>query len=250
MSNLDPAAATAAYLAQLSPDAHGRATAYTQGGHWILLWTAAFSLLIYFVLIRSRLLVRARDRAEARGVGPLGVSALVLGMALVAEAVLSLPWSVYADWARERSYGLSSQAFAGWLGEAALAALLGLPVSLALFVGMYALIRRAPRTWWLWSGALVAGGFVLMMVVAPVFCRPSVQSLRAGPPRPGARRRSGAGQGERRALRPHLHLRRIAAVQSLYGQCLRPLRQHPNCDERRDVRQGCGPRRSPGRGRA
>lgn len=172
MSNLDPAAATAAYLAQLSPDAHGRATAYTQGGHWILLWTAAFSLLIYFVLIRSRLLVRARDRAEARGVGPLGVSALVLGMALVAEAVLSLPWSVYADWARERSYGLSSQAFAGWLGEAALAALLGLPVSLALFVGMYALIRRAPRTWWLWSGALVAGGFVLMMVVAPVFVAP------------------------------------------------------------------------------
>lgn len=184
MSNFDPAAATAAYLAQLSPDAHGRAAAYTQGGHWILLWTAVISLAVYLVLIRSRLLVRVRDRAEARGLGPLRVSAVVLGLALVAETVLSLPWAVYADWARERSYGLSSQSFAGWLGETALSSALGLPVTLALFVSVYALIRRAPRTWWVWSGALVASGFVLMMVVAPVFIAPLFNRYEPAPPGP------------------------------------------------------------------
>ena len=34
----DPVAATNAYLATLSPEAHAKATAYTQGGHWVLLW--------------------------------------------------------------------------------------------------------------------------------------------------------------------------------------------------------------------
>jgi STE24 endopeptidase len=34
----DPAAATAAYLAQLPPEAHVKAQHYTQGGHWLLLW--------------------------------------------------------------------------------------------------------------------------------------------------------------------------------------------------------------------
>jgi STE24 endopeptidase len=184
MATFDPAAATATYLSKLSPEANDRAVAYTQGGHWVLLWTAVISLAIYLLLVRSGVLVRLRDRLEARGFGPLRVSALVLGTAFVVETLLNLPWSVYADWARERSYGLSSQSFAGWLGESALASVIGLPVSLALIVGIYALIRRAPKTWWLWSAALIAAGSVVMMVVAPVFIAPLFNQYEPAPPGP------------------------------------------------------------------
>ena len=41
----DPAAATAAYLAQVPPEAHAKAVAYTQGGHWLLLWGALVAVL-------------------------------------------------------------------------------------------------------------------------------------------------------------------------------------------------------------
>ena len=184
MSTFDPAAATASYLSQLSEEAHGRAVAYTQGGHWVLVWTAVVSLAIYLVLTRSGLLVRLRDRLEARGVGPLRMSAVVLAAALLAETVLDLPWSVYVDWARERSYGLSSQPFAGWLGESALASMISLPLSLALFVVVYALIRRAPKSWWLWSGGLVAAGFVAIMVVGPVYFAPLFNRYEPAPPGP------------------------------------------------------------------
>ena len=184
MATFDPAAATATYLSKLSPEANDRAVAYTQGGHWVLLWTAVISLAIYLLLVRSGVLVRLRDRLEARGFGPLRVSALVLGTAFVVETLLNLPWSVYADWARERSYGLSSQSFAGWLGESALASVIGLPVTLALAVGIYALIRRAPKTWWLWSAALIAAGSVVMMVVAPVFIAPLFNRYEPAPPGP------------------------------------------------------------------
>lgn len=184
MATFDPAEATATYLSKLSPEAHSRAVAYTQGGHWVLLWTAVISLAIYFLLVRSGVLVRLRDRLEARGFGPLRVSAMVLGAALVAETLLYLPWSVYADWARERSYGLSSQSFAGWLGESVLAAVIGLPVTLALAVGIYALIRRAPKTWWLWSAGLIAACSVAIMVVAPVYIAPLFNQYEPAPPGP------------------------------------------------------------------
>ena len=104
----------------------------------MLLWTAVISLAIYFVLARSGVLVKLREWLEARGLGPWRVSAAVLAAALVAETVLALPWSVYVDWARERSYGLSSQSFSGWLGESLLASVISLPVTVILFMGAVA----------------------------------------------------------------------------------------------------------------
>jgi STE24 endopeptidase len=62
----DPAAATAAYLATLSPEAHAKATAYTQGGHWVLLWGTLVSILVSWIVIRSGVLVRLRGGVEAK----------------------------------------------------------------------------------------------------------------------------------------------------------------------------------------
>ena len=45
MAQFDPAAATAAYLAQLPPEAHEKAQHYTQGGHWLVLWGFVVSVL-------------------------------------------------------------------------------------------------------------------------------------------------------------------------------------------------------------
>jgi hypothetical protein len=40
---------------------------------------------------------------------------------LVTDAVLELPWSVYSQWWREKVYGLTSQALAGWFTDQAIA---------------------------------------------------------------------------------------------------------------------------------
>jgi len=56
----DPAAATAAYLATLPPEVHAKATAYTQGGHWVLLWARIGSVAGSCIVLRSGLLVRVR----------------------------------------------------------------------------------------------------------------------------------------------------------------------------------------------
>ncbi|WP_332769042.1 M48 family metallopeptidase [Phenylobacterium sp.] len=180
----DPAAATAAYLAQLSPEAHAKATAYTQGGHWLLLWGALVAILVAWLVLKSGVLVRIREKVESRRARPwLAVFAVVAADSLI-ETLLSLPWSVYSDWWRETAYGLTSQAFGGWLAEFVLMAVISTVLVVLLVAGLYALMRRAPRTWWAWGGGLVAVFFVIVMVLAPVFIQPLLNDYQEAPPGP------------------------------------------------------------------
>src|SRR4051812_5297494 len=113
----DPVAATNAYLATLSPAAHAKATAYTQGGHWVLLWGTLVSILVAWIVIHSGVLVRLRGGVEARKPRPWLAVLVVVLVDTVLEGLLSIPWDAYARWWREKSYGLTSRAFGGWLGE-------------------------------------------------------------------------------------------------------------------------------------
>jgi STE24 endopeptidase len=184
MAEFDPAAATAAYLAQLSPQAHEKAQAYTQGGHWLLLFGAVVAVLAAWLVLRSGVLVRLRRRIEARRARPWLAALAVLGVDGVLEALLGLPWTAYADWWRERAYGMTSQGFGAWLSEWALLAAISTLVTVVLLALIYALIRSAPRTWWIWSGGLTAAFFVFAIVVSPVLVMPLFNAYEPAPPGP------------------------------------------------------------------
>ena len=83
-----------------------------------------------------------------------------------------------------RDFGLSTQTWGSWAGDAA-RAVLGSSgrAALALLV-VVALARRLPRTWWAWAAGSVAllgvlGAFVYPVVVEPVFN--TFRPLAAGP---------------------------------------------------------------------
>ncbi|RYF92832.1 MAG: M48 family peptidase [Caulobacteraceae bacterium] len=184
MATFDPAAETARYLATLSPEAHARATAYTQGGHWLILWGALVSLAIVFVLLRTGVLARLRTRIEARRRRPWLAALLVVLVAEAITAVLTLPWSIYTSWWREKSYGLTSQPIAGWLGEWAISSAIGLVVVAILLTVFYALLRRAPKTWWIWGAGLSAATGALLILASPVLIEPIFNSYKPAPPGP------------------------------------------------------------------
>lgn len=182
--SFDPAAATAAYLAQLSPEAHAKATAYTQGGHWLMLWGLIVALVVATIIIRSGVLVTLRRRLERRRPRPVVVSFLVGFAYLLIDWLISLPWSAYSGWWRQKQYGLTSQAFGGWLGEAAIGVGIG-GLFMGLFlVALYALIRKAPRTWWLWSGGLSAAFIAVLMLVSPLYIEPIFNKYTPAPAGP------------------------------------------------------------------
>jgi STE24 endopeptidase len=184
LSTFDPAAATAAYLAQLPAEAHARAQAYTQGGHWLLLWEAVVGVLIAWLVLRSGVLTGVRSRIEGSRSRPWLAVLAVLIVDGIVEALLLFPWTAYSDWWRERAYGLTSRDFAGWAGEWALMSVISLLATVILLSLIYALIRRAPRTWWIWSGGLTALFMISVIVLSPVYVMPMLNSYKPAPPGP------------------------------------------------------------------
>lgn len=168
----DPIAATEALLASVPPDALARSDAYFEGGYWLLLWGTLVSVAGAWALLHFGWAARLRDLAERVSKRAWLSTSLFAAAFIIASTLLELPWFIYADFVREHQYGLATQDFAEWLGEAGInlavnVVLLGLGIAL-----LYSVIRRAGRAWWAWAGA----GFIVFaafaVAIAPVVIEP------------------------------------------------------------------------------
>lgn len=178
----DPAAETARYIDALGAPALEKAAAYTTGNHWLILWGLVVTALVTWIIVRMRVLDRVDARLTNRGPN---VRALLVGLVFfVVSAVLTVPWSLYAEWWRERAYGRTSQPLADVLGQGALDLVISSVVMAIFFVGVYALIRRTGRRWWLWSGGLTAVGVAVLVLLAPVLLEPLFNDFKPVPEGP------------------------------------------------------------------
>ncbi|THD51311.1 M48 family metalloprotease [Phenylobacterium sp.] len=180
----DPAAATAAYLATLPPEVHAKATAYTQGGHWVLLWTTLVSILASWIVLKSGILVRLRDGVEAKKPRPWLAVLVVLVVDGIAEAVIGVPWDAYSRWWREKAYGFTNRAFGGWLGEHLLQMTIGLIAAAIVFSLLYWLFRRFPNTFWLWAGLGMAVFGIVFFILQLFLIEPLFNTYKPAPPGP------------------------------------------------------------------
>jgi len=166
----DPQAATSAYIDSLGADALARAAEYTVGNHWLLLWNLLVTAVITWILVRTGILDRINDRLAKRGVNLR--TWVVAAAYFLVSGLLALPWSLYAEWSRERSYGRSSQPLMDFLGQGVLSLVIAAILVGLFFVGVYALMRRAGRFWWLWSGGLTAVALSFLLLAGPVVIEP------------------------------------------------------------------------------
>jgi STE24 endopeptidase len=176
--------ATAAYMATLSPAAHARATAYTHGEHWLLLWSWAVVILAAWIIIRTRVLNRVESGIEKKGPRPWLVSVVISALYLVLDFGLELPWSAYAQWWRQKAYGLTSQLFGGWLTEQVIGLAITVVTGVIFLMLLYLLMRRAPKTWWVWAGGLAVVGIAFMLLIGPIFIEPLFNKYTPAPAGP------------------------------------------------------------------
>jgi STE24 endopeptidase len=170
--HFDAERATAAYMATLSPAAQARSDAYFEGGYWLALWDALIALGVAWFLLGSRLAVRMRDIAQRATRWPWLQTAIFAALYLVLTSVLTLPWAAYEGFVREHQYGMSNQSVGAWLGDQGKGLAIGLIFGCLAAVAVYAVIRRARRTWWLW-GALVAMLLLVFQVaIGPTYLEP------------------------------------------------------------------------------
>ena len=165
-------AATNAYLAQIPADKTARSNAYFEGGYWLILWDFLYGVAIALLLLNLRWSARMRDLAE-RVTRFKPVHTFVYWLQyLVLASILGFPLTVYEDFFREHKYGLATQTFGPWIGDQ----LKGLGVNLVLggvlMMLLVGIVRRLPRTWWIWGAVVTSMFLIFTILIAPVYIVP------------------------------------------------------------------------------
>jgi STE24 endopeptidase len=169
---VDPAAATQAWLDSLPQDKREKSDAYSEGGYWLILWNYLVVAGISMLLLSLRISAQLRDFSEqlTRYKTLRVASYSVLYLLIV--YVLSFPLNVYEHFFREHQYGLATQTFLAWFREQ----LVGLGITIVggtiFLIVLYAVFRRAPKTWWIWGTAVGFAFSVILLLIAPVFIEP------------------------------------------------------------------------------
>ncbi|HEX4953270.1 MAG TPA: M48 family metalloprotease [Thermoanaerobaculia bacterium] len=167
----DSSAATRAYLDRLTPEQKEHSDAYFEGGYWLKLWGFLYGLVVAWLLLSRGFSRRMREVAERLASGWL-VSVLYGAQYLLATTLLYLPLGLYAGYFREHQYGLSNQTLGAFFIDEAK----GLGVSLvlgSLAIGLlYAVLRAAPRTWWVWGTVVTVVFLMFASAILPIFILP------------------------------------------------------------------------------
>lgn len=170
--SFDPRVATDAWLATVPADAKARSDAYFEGGYWLILWGFLVSAAVYLLLLATGWSARMRNLAErVTRFTPLR-TALYWVQFLVVTSILGFPLTVYAGFTREHAYGLATQGFGSWFGDQLKGLAVGLVFGGVFAVVIYAVLRRATRSWWIWGSVVTLLFLMFGALIAPVYISP------------------------------------------------------------------------------
>lgn len=179
---INPAAETARYIDGLGAETLQKAANYTSGDHWMLLWGLVVSVVVTWIIVRWGLLDRVWAKLEKRGWALR--TWLVCATFFAVSYAISVPWTLYEEYWREKGYGRTSQPFADFMGQGLMGAAITTLLGGVFFLGIYALIKRMGKRWWLWSGVFTALVGVAMLLLAPVLIEPIFNDFKPVPEGP------------------------------------------------------------------
>ena len=172
-AHFDADAATTAYLATLTPAERARSDAYFEGGYWLILWDFLVGLILAWALLAWRLSARMRDFAARLTRFRWAQTALYALQYFVLTTLVTLPWAAYEGYVREHQYGMSNQGLADWLGDQAKELIITLIFGALAAVAIYAVIRKLPKTWWLWGSAVAILFLIFQIAIGPTYLEPA-----------------------------------------------------------------------------
>ena len=171
-AHFDADAATAAYIATMTSAERARSDAYFEGGYWLTLWDFLVGLLVAWALLAWRLSARMRDFAVRLTRFRWAQTALYAIQYFVLTTLVTLPWAAYEGFVRERQYGMSNQDLAGWLGDQTKELVITLIFGALAAVAIYAVIRKVPKTWWLWGSGVAILFLIFQIAIGPTYLEP------------------------------------------------------------------------------
>ncbi len=171
-ANADPATATRAWLDTVPPEKKASSDAYFEGGYWLILFNWLLAVAVALALLNTRISARIRDFAERTTRFKAMQVAIYVIAYLLLTSLLEFPLGVYERYFREHAYGLSNQTFGAWFAEQMKGLGIGLIAFPLITIALYAIFRRAPKTWWVWGTGLMVCFVMFGAFIAPVFIEP------------------------------------------------------------------------------
>jgi Zn-dependent protease with chaperone function len=170
--HFDVDAATDAYLALMPASARAHSDAYFEGGYWLILWDFLLGAAISLLLLNLGWSSAMRNLAERFTKGKNRQAFLYWVQYLLLTSVISFPMAIYEGYFREHKYGLATQTFGPWMWDQVKG--LGLNVLLGgvFVVVLFWVVRKLPRTWWIWGAVATISLMVFVVMLVPVFIVP------------------------------------------------------------------------------
>jgi STE24 endopeptidase len=175
--NFSAEAATDAYIAEMPAAARERSDKYFEGGYWLILWDFLYGVAIALIILNFRWSAKMRDFAE-RITRFKPVHTLIYWLQyLVVASLLSLPIAIYEGYFREHQYGLATQTFGPWMIDQFKNLLVNAVLGGILLILLFGVVRRVPRTWWIWGSAVMTIFLIFVILIVPVFIIPIFNKL-------------------------------------------------------------------------
>ncbi len=171
--------ATEAYINLLSEEARARSDAYMEGGYWLKLWGFLYGIGVAWLLLASRLSAGMRKLSERVGRWRW-LHTVVYGIQYILIATLmSFPLTVYQGYFREHSYDLATQSFGAWMGDWFTSLVVAVLFGSAALTLIYAVIRKASNSWWVWGTGVSILMLMFFAVISPVYLSPLFNDYKA-----------------------------------------------------------------------
>ena len=137
---------------------------------WLIgrVWGLAVPALIVFSGLSARLRTVAFGKSRRWAVGVVAYVSLFL----ILEFAVNFPLRYYSGFVRPHEYGLSTQPFGRWLGDAWKGLGVEMVVAVPLVWVVYSLLSRSPRRWWLYVGMLTLPFGAFSAFLAPIAVDP------------------------------------------------------------------------------
>jgi Zn-dependent protease with chaperone function len=143
-----------------------------------------YGLLVLWIVLRFRLAPKYRDWAEKVSRNPFVQALIFAPCLLLTMSVLGLPSDIYENNV-SRQYGLSIQSWPSWFWDWSKGQFLAIVLGIIVIWGLYIIIRKSPRRWWLYFWLISLPFTVFLVFLQPVVVDPmfhKFESLQAKDP--------------------------------------------------------------------
>lgn len=162
---------------RLSRERYEKAVAYSRARYFRYFVSVTWGMVVLVGLLEMRVVAKLRDFAERRSARRIVQAGIFVPLLFVLLGLFALPIDIYGH-SLSLKYQQSVEGWGWWFWDWTKAELIGVVLGLALALILFGVIRRKPKTWWVyfWFASIP---FVLLVVfLAPWVLDPLFHKFR------------------------------------------------------------------------